>query len=139
VTPLFLTYAEVVEIHEDQISRYGGAAGIRDQGILKSAIAQAEATFDDHLLHPTLEAQAGAYLFHIVKNHPFIDGNKRAGTLCCLVFLEINGHALDPKLDEVNEATGKTYLEEVVLKVAAGSITKEELILYLKNNMESVY
>lgn len=132
---LFLTFEEVIEIHADQIARHGGSAGIRDEGLLRSALAQPEAIFGDSLLHPTLEAQAAAYLYHLVKNHPFIDGNKRIGTTCALVFLEINGFEIDPAFDELNESTGQTRLEEVVLKVAAGGMKKEELISFIKDHM----
>ena len=135
MTSLFLTYEEVLEIHADQIARYGGALGIRDDGLLRSALAQPEAAFGDDLLHPSLHAQAGAYLYHLVKNHPFVDGNKRAGTACFLVFLEINSCELALWLDTLNEATGGTPLEEVVLGVAAGGITKDELIAFLKEHI----
>lgn len=135
---LFLTYEEVIEIHVDQVTRYGGSGGVRDEGLLRSAIAQPEASFGEDLLHPTLEAQAGAYLYHIVKNHPFIDGNKRAGAACCLVFLDINGHELDPKLDDIVGPTGHTHFEEIVLAVASGSMTKDELITFIGNNVRHI-
>jgi death-on-curing protein len=132
---LFLTYEEVLEIHADQVARYGGSLGVRDEGLLRSALAQPEAAFGDALLHPTLEDQAGAYLYHLVKNHPFVDGNKRAGAACCLVFLEINSYELDPALDALNEATGRSSFEDVVLGVAGGGITKDELITFLKKHI----
>ena len=135
MTSLFLTFEEVIEIHADQIAQYGGSGGVRDEGLLRSALAQPEATFGDDLLHPTLESQAGAYLYHLVKNHPFIDGNKRVGTACCLVFLEINGYELDPRLDDVNRLTGQTYLEEIVLAVAANSLSKDNLIEFLRKHI----
>jgi death-on-curing protein len=137
VTTLFLTYEEVIEIHADQVARYGGSGGVRDEGLLRSALAQPEGIFGDDLLHPAVEAQAGAYLFHLVKNHPFIDGNKRAGVVCSLVFLDINGYELDPNLDDVDGATGRTHFEEVVVAVAAGNMSKEELIAFLKHHVRS--
>lgn len=134
---LFLTIDEVVEIHENQIITYGGSLGIRDEGLLQSAIAQPEATFGQDLLHPSLELQAAAYLFHIVKNHPFVDGNKRVGTACMLIFLEINGFELSPILDEElpNETT---KLEKIVLEVIAGALSKEELAEFIKANIHSM-
>lgn len=135
---LFLTYEEVIEIHSDQIARYGGSSGLRSEGLLRSALAQPESTFDDELLHPTLEAQAAAYLFHIVKNHPFVDGNKRLGVSCCLVFLNINGYELDQHLDELNESTGRTHFEGIVLAVASGHMSKEELIEFLRNHLRPI-
>jgi death-on-curing protein len=83
-----------------------------------------------------LWAQAGAYLFHLVKNHPFLDGNKRVGTACCLVFLYVNGHKLDPKLDKINKSIGQTFLEEVVFAVARGTMKKDDLIAFLKNHLK---
>ena len=135
MTSQFLTYEDALEIHADQIARYGGSAGIRDAGLLRSALAQPETGFGENLLHSSLEAQAAAYLYHLVKNHPFIDGNKRVGTACCLVFLEINGYELDPSLDEIDNSTGHTYLEVIVISVVTNKISKEDLIIFLKNNI----
>ena len=77
--PEFLTLDEVLALHADRIARYGGSEGIRDVGLLKSALAAPAATFDGGYLHPTLPEMAAAYLFHLVKNHPFVDGNERVG------------------------------------------------------------
>ena len=76
MSPDFLTLDEVLEIHRDQIERYGGAAGIRDLGLLQSALAQPSATFGGQYLHADLHEMAAAYLYHLVQNHPFLDGNK---------------------------------------------------------------
>jgi death-on-curing protein len=75
----FLSVDEVKVIHADQISRYGGAFGIRDEGLLSSAVAQPCGQFADQYLHKSLPEMAAAYLFHLVMNHPFVDGNKRVG------------------------------------------------------------
>ncbi len=75
--PCFLTLAEVIEIHVDQIKRYGGRQGIRDFGLLESALAQPEASFGGEWLHRDVYEMAAAYAYHICQNHPFIDGNKR--------------------------------------------------------------
>ena len=77
--PDFLDIEDVLELHALQLARYGGADGVRDRGLLESAVAQPQATFDGAFVHDGLFAMAAAYLFHIVQNHPFIDGNKRAG------------------------------------------------------------
>ena len=74
--PLFLTLEEVREIHIDQIERYGGGPGIRDISLLQSAIAMPAAGFGEQYLHGDLFEMAAAYLFHLVQNHPFVDGNK---------------------------------------------------------------
>ena len=116
--PAFLTLAEVVEIHADQIRRYGGQAGVRDLELLQSAIAQPEASFGGAWLHADRFEMAAAYAYHICQNHPFFDGNKRAALASALVFLDLNGVSLtDPK--------GR--LRRTMLQVAKGALTKSEL------------
>jgi death-on-curing protein len=73
--PIFLTLDEVLEIHEQQIELYGGSYGLRDPGALESAVAMPQATFDGEYLYPTIPDMGAAYLFHLARNHPFIDGN----------------------------------------------------------------
>jgi death-on-curing protein len=73
--PVFLSLGDVIEIHRDQIARYGGDPGIRDLGLLQSAVAIPAAGFGGRFLHTDLFEMAAAYLFHISQNHPFIDGN----------------------------------------------------------------
>src|SRR5260370_603870 len=97
----FLTLDEVLEIHRDQIARYGGASGIGDVGLLQSALAQPPASFGGQFLHADLFEMAAAYLFHIVQNHPFIDGNKRVGTVAAIVFLKLNNHSINATQDEL--------------------------------------
>jgi len=75
----FLSLAEALEIHQDQLSQYGGEQGIRDIGLLKSALSMPSATFGSEFLHTSIHEMAAAYIFHIVKNHPFVDGNKTFG------------------------------------------------------------
>ncbi|PZV06521.1 MAG: type II toxin-antitoxin system death-on-curing family toxin [Leptolyngbya sp.] len=93
-TPKFLTYAEVLAIHADQIVSFGGTAGVRDEGLLESALAQPQATFGGEFLHCTIPEQAAAYLYHLAKNHPFIDGNKRTAFAAMDTFLRLNGYRL---------------------------------------------
>ncbi len=76
---VFLTLDEVIALHADQIERYGGRPGIRDLGLLQSALGTPSATFEERFLHEGLHEMAAAHLFHIVRNHPFVDGNKRVG------------------------------------------------------------
>ncbi len=101
--PLFLSLNEVLEIHQDQTARYGGTSGIRDTGLLTSALAMPSAAFGGEFLHTDLYEMAAAYLFHLVKNHPFLDGNKRTGAVAALVFLELNGRSLDVPEDTFAE------------------------------------
>lgn len=122
----FLSVAEVKEIHLDQISRYGGAEGIRDEALLSSAVAQPCAMFNDQYLHQSIADMAAAYLYHLVMNHPFLDGNKRVGTASALVFLELNGLELDPTLDEL-QPSGQTKLEAYVVGLIAKEVSKDSL------------
>jgi death-on-curing protein len=87
----FLTLDEVLALHSGSIARFGGDPGIKDIGLLESALAMPQASFDGVDLHETLSEKAAAYLFHVVKNHAFVDGNKRTGLAVALVFLELNG------------------------------------------------
>jgi len=88
---VFLGLDEVLEIHNDQIKRYGGQPGICDIESLKSAIATPSAGFGGDYLHTDIYEMVSAYLFHIVWNHPFIDGNKRTESVASAVFLMMKG------------------------------------------------
>lgn len=90
----FLSVEAVLVLHHLLVERYGGSAGLRDRGLLESAVAQPQVSFGGAYAHEGLFAMAAAYLFHIVSNHPFIDGNKRAGLLAAQVFLHRNGVVL---------------------------------------------
>ena len=116
--PLFLTLAEVVDVHTDQIKRYGGQAGVRDFGLLESALAQPEATFGGEWLHRNLFEMAAAYAYHLCQNHPFFDGNKRTALACALVFLELN---------RVRVQDPKGLFKGAMLRVASGKMEKKEL------------
>lgn len=124
--PLFLTLDEALALHADQIARYGGTLGVRDLGLLESALAAPQASFGGALLHETLEEMAAAYLFHLAKNHPFLDGNKRAALAACIAFLGLNDRDLDAAPDEL---TG------VVLGVAEGRVTKAEVAVFLRRSV----
>jgi len=126
VEPTFLSLDEVLAIHGDQIQRYGGAAGIRDMAALQSAIAMPAVGIGESYFHEDLPAMAGAYLFHIVRNHPFVDGNKRVGAVAALVFLDLNGVTL--ALDE-------TPFEALVMDVAGGQQDKAAVITFLRRGV----
>ena len=96
--PDFLSVEDVIQIHDEQIKEYGGAKGVRDQGLLESAVAMPRASFGETYLHEDLGHMAAAYAFHIAQNQPFLDGNKRTGLVAALVFLDLNGiTVLDPQ------------------------------------------
>lgn len=113
--PLFLGLDEIIEIHRDQIQRYGGHEGIRDTELLQSAVAMPAAGFEEHYLHADIFEMAAAYLFHIIRNHPFMDGNKRTGAVAAAVFLVLNGKELH---------AGEESFEKMVRSVAEGKADK---------------
>jgi death on curing protein len=124
MSPDFLTLEDVLQIHEDQIERFGGAVGLRDRGLLESAIAQPQASFGGVFAHHDLFEMAAAYLFHLTSNHPFIDGNKRIGLASALVFLEINGI-------EIRQGTDMLY--DLTMSVACGAADKTQIAQLLRS------
>ena len=121
--PFFVTFAEAIEVHTDQIARYGGQDGVRDFSLLESALAQPKASFAGEWLHQDLHEMAAAYAYHLCQNHPFIDGNKRTALTCALLFLELNGvRVRDPK----------GLLKDAMLNVAAGRMGKAALAHLLR-------
>ena len=115
VVPAFLSLADVVRVHVDQVERYGGLAGIRDPGLLQSALAMPQASFGGEWLHRDLYEMAAAYAFHLCQNHPFVDENKRTALACALVFLELNGISIE-------DPEGRLY--EALMDIASGSMEK---------------
>lgn len=115
MTPTFLTLDDLLDSHTEQIANYGGTYGVRDIGLLESAQVQPEAQFGGQYLHADLFEMAAAYLYHIVQNHPFIDGNKRVGLEAALVFFEINDLSLNATDDELVDLTLRTA-QSLVLK-----------------------
>lgn len=103
VEPLFLTVEDVVELHAQQLDRFGGSAGVRDAGALASAVATPASSYDGQFLHDDLFHMAAAYAFHIAENQPFIDGNKRAALNAAIVFLGLNDWTVsDPDMKLYN-------------------------------------
>ena len=123
MAPTFLTLEEIIAIHRDQIARYGGAEGVRDWGLLHSAMATPAASFGGQFLHSDLYEMAAAYLFHIVQNHPFIDGNKRVGAVAAYVFLALNNMRLTAREDAY---------AELVLSVARGERPKSSVAEFFR-------
>jgi len=119
----FLTLAEVIEIHSDQIKHYGGREGIRDIILLSSAVTMPYASFSGDFLHKDIYEMAAAYAFHICQNHPFIDGNKRTALASALVFLELNG---------INIFDPEEKLYESMMSIASGKMTKENFAEILR-------
>ena len=109
---------EVLLVLQDQIRRYGGAYGVRDNDLLSSALAMPGTTFEGQYLHKDLFEQAAAYAFHLCQNHPFLDGNKRTGLASALVFLSLNGI----ELDDPHEA-----LYELMMNVSSKGLGKADI------------
>jgi len=125
MTPLFLTLDEIVEIHKDQLERYGGSEGIRSSDLLQSALAMPSAGFGDDYFHEEIYDMAAAYLFHLVKNHPFVDGNKRVGVMAAYVFLSLNGFTL---------TADEKQFEKLVLDVVASKKDKKAIANFFRIN-----
>ena len=125
MSPIFLGLEEFLEIHHDQITRYGGAEGIRDLGLLQSTLAMPQAGTGIGYFHADLFEMAAAYLFHIVRNHPFVDGNKRTGAAAALVFLEMNS---------IRTGVTDEALVNTVLAVAEGKLQKSALAEFFRGH-----
>lgn len=123
----FLTRRAVEAMHTEQLRRHGGAAGLRDENALESALARAEnkAAYGD----PTIEELAAAYLFGIARNHAFVDGNKRTALVAAGAFLIINGHRLI-----ADEGTAYTF----VMAVASGEIGEDVIAEFIKNHIQPI-
>ena len=125
--PEFLTLEDALRVHSHQIDRYGGTHGVRDLGLLRSALEMPQTTFDGVFLHPTIFEMAAAYLFHLAQNHPFLDGNKRVALAVALVFLALN----DVEVDAPD-----TELTGLVLRVATGAASKAEVAVFLQKHAQ---
>lgn len=101
----FLSVDDVLAIHENTITREGGMMGIRDPGLLESAVLMPQQRFDGEYLHCGLAEMSSAYLFHVAQNHAFLDGNKRTAVLSALVFLSANGVRSLPEPRALEKAT----------------------------------
>jgi len=121
----YLTTAQVLFIHARLIAETGGAPGIRDLGLLESAVARPQATFDGEDLYPDLATKAAALMASLVGNHPFVDGNKRVGITAAAIFLQRNGQ----RLTATNEA-----VEAFTLSVAQGKKSMEEITAWFAGN-----
>lgn len=122
-TPLWVLRETVLTLHEQSLAEFGGAGGIRDEGLLDSALGKPENLFAYG--KPTIFDLAASYGFGLVKNHPFIDGNKRAGLITAITFLELNGYCFQATEAEAAVQT---------LALAAGEMSEKEFAAWLKEN-----
>ena len=125
--PRFLNIDQTLALHDMQIHMFGGAGGVRDIGLLSSALGNAEATFGGQFLHQTLFEMAAAYLCGICLNHPFVDGNKRTAVHAALTFLDLNGIDVTATEDD---------FYDMVIGVAEGRVSKAAVAVFFETHHE---
>ena len=125
--PLFLDMDRVMRLHRSLIKHYGGVDGTRDVNLLHSAISQPQGAFGGNYLHAFPYEMAAAYLFHIVQNHPFLDGNKRTGAATAIVFLAMN---------DIEVGDDEQALVDLTLSVATGTAGKDEIAEFFRSQTE---
>jgi death on curing protein len=122
----YLTVGEVLEIYNRVMEQSGGGVGILDLGALESAVAQPRMTFNDEELYPTIVEKASALGYSIIQNHPFMDGNKRAGHAALETFLMLNEYEISASVDEQTE---------IILGVASGKVDRSTFTDWLRNHI----
>ncbi len=125
----YLTLGEVLELHRRVVEQSGGAGGIRELGSTESAVAQPQVTFGGEDLYPTIESKAAALCFSLVMNHAFVDGNKRIGHAAMETFLMLNGRELVAEVDDA---------EQIILTLAAGRLSREDLLNWLVSHTNPI-
>lgn len=125
----YLTVREVLRLHSLVLEQSGGSTGIRDRGAIESAVAQPMATFGGEDLYDTIPKKAAALAFSLVRNHAFVDGNKRIGHAAMEVFVTLNGFTLSAGVDEQ---------EELFLSLAAGGISREVLADWVEAHLQAI-
>jgi death-on-curing protein len=121
----YLSIVQVLELHAEAIRLFGGSPGVRDLGLIDSAVFQPQATFGGQDLHPTLADKAAALAFSLIANHGFVDGNKRVGYAAMDTFLRVNSHKIAAPVDEA---------EAVTLTVAAGQMSRDQFTEWVRQH-----
>lgn len=125
----FLTVNEILQLYRQVMLNPGGTVGILSMEALESAVAQPRATFDGNELYPSIIEKAAALGYSLVMNHPFVDGNKRIGHAAMEVFLVLNGFEIVADIDEQ---------ENVILRLAAGNLERDEFAGWLREHVKAV-
>jgi death-on-curing protein len=120
-----LTVKDVLLLHNMAVDESGGSHGLRDLGLLESAVARPQASFDGQDLYPTIFLKAGALIHSLLRNHPFVDGNKRTSMFSAMTFLELNGYRFDARQKEV---------VKFALRVENDRLSVEEISDWLKEH-----
>ena len=121
----YLTFEYVLKIHDELIVEYGGAKGVLNEGLLRSAIETPKACFNGHDLHRTIFDKTAAYLFHIIQNHPFVDGNKRTAAMAAMVFFSSNFNGGFCIFD--------AEYQDLILRIAQGAVSKKEIARFFRD------
>ena len=124
---IILTRDQIIMLHEKLINEYGGIHGLRDEGMLDSALKAPFQYFGDQELFPSIIDKAARLCYGLVHNHPFLDGNKRIGTMAMLIYLDQNNLTLNC---EENELT------QIILHVADGSVDNQQLAIWLLKHLD---
>jgi death on curing protein len=122
----FLSVSDILEIQARVISEFGGISGLRDRGLLESAVGMPRAMYSGEYLHSGLPSMAAAYHYHLCSNHCFVDGNKRVAVVAAEIFLLVNGMELKAADSE---------LEELTLDLASGKISKDEVLAFFEQHV----
>jgi len=122
----FLTLENIIDIHDHLLQAFGGSYGLRDQNLLESALHQPQLQFDNRYVCDDLCSMAAAYAYHIIKNHPFVDGNKRTGVFSAITFLEFNDQMID---------LGNQQLYQLAIDIAESKIPKDAIAEFLRKNV----
>ena len=117
----YLTAEQVIALHDELLLQFGGLRGIRDKNLLLSAMDAPKASFGGIAMYPSVSEKVAAYLYHLARNHPFNDGNKRTAYVAALAFLKVNDARINFKLE---------HLEQIVVDVANGKVGKESLVVF---------
>lgn len=122
---ILLTIDEIINLHTKLIDKTGGSHGLRDRGLLESAVYSAIGGFGDQEAYPTVEEKAGRLMYSLVNNHAFVDGNKRIGTLVMLMTL---------KLNNISIAYTQSELIELGLSVASGKLNYNSILCFIMSH-----
>lgn len=123
---VFIDLDIVLNVHDAMIGLYGGSFGVRDRNLLESALFQPQVMFNGNFVHQDIYVMAAAYLFHLIKNHPFVDGNKRTAVATTLMFLQSN---------ECVVTLGDQQLYQLAIDVAESKMSKQEIAEFFRKNI----
>ncbi len=121
---VYIPFEYVLKIHDELIEEYGGAKGVLHEGLLRSALEMPKCRFNGKDLHRTIYDKTAAYLFHLIKNHPFVDGNKRTASMIAMIFFATNFQRVFTIID--------AEYQELILDVARGIASKKEIARFFR-------